>query len=99
MTQAHKLARTSDPATSKAAARHIVGRLKARQSAALQAVRDWPGQTATELAEACGIFDPRIFNRRLPELEKLGMVERGPARGCRVTGRLAATWKAVKRGQ
>lgn len=84
------LARATDPATSHEAAASID--LGALQRAALEAVRASEGRTATELAIANGHGDPRVFNRRLGELEKGGYVIRGKARRCSVTGRSAATW-------
>ena len=90
------LFRSTDPATSREAAEHIIktGRLKAAQGDALRWVRQHPGHTATELAHAVGVFDPRVLNRRLPELEQMGLVIRCEARPCRVTGRRAAVWEA-----
>jgi DNA-binding MarR family transcriptional regulator len=73
--------RNTDPETSREAGVHMLaGGQKAMQAKALQAVRDHPGATATELAEAAGIGDPRKLNRRLPELERAGLVERGETR-------------------
>lgn len=86
------LARTADPTTSHDAARGIVPHLGALQQAAADAVRRWPGRTATELAVNAGHPDPRVFNRRLGECERLGTVRRGEARACRATNRRAATW-------
>ena len=64
----------------------------ALQAAALALVTKHPGLTATELAHADGQGDPRVLNRRLPELEKAGLVMRGEVRRCERTGRRAATW-------
>lgn len=91
------LFRRDDPATSREAAEHMArsGRIKAAQADTLNHVRRHPGLTATELAHRVGLFDPRVLNRRLPELERLGLVVRGEARPCRVTGRRAATWGAA----
>jgi len=88
-----KLARTTDPATSHAAAREILPDLAGLRRAAVEAVANHPGLTATELSRAVGISDPRVLNRRLGECEKLGVVVRGPVRVCSVTGRSAATWR------
>lgn len=84
------LDRATDPATSHEAAASID--LGALQRAALEAVERLPWLTATELAKRAGYGDPRVFNRRLGELEKGGYVLRGTARRCTVTGRTAATW-------
>ena len=63
-----------------------------RQAPVLEAVTRWPGKTATELTRKLGIMDPRDVNRRLPELERMAHVKRGPRRACQFTGRKAATW-------
>lgn len=88
----HRLARTSDPQTSHDAAASIVPHLPRLQRQALEAVAMTPGRTATELARLHGVPDPRVFNRRLTELARQGLVVRGPVRRCSVTGRSAATW-------
>jgi len=87
-----RLRRTTDPDTSADAARHITGRLGDIQRWVLNIVKEWPGCTASELADAKGVGDIRQINRRLPELEALGRVRRGEARDCQITGRKAATW-------
>jgi hypothetical protein len=91
----HALARTDDPATSHEAARHAESRLGLYQWGALQAVRSHPGMTATEMAHAQGWTDPRVINRRLVELERLGKVRATGARPCSRTGRRAMTWEAT----
>lgn len=88
----HCLARTSDPQTSHDAAASIVPHLPRLQRQALEAVAMTPGRTSTELARLHGVHDPRVYNRRLTELARLGLVVRGAARRCSVTGRSAATW-------
>lgn len=40
-----------------------------------------------------GRLDRYMLNRRLPELETAGLVDRGPARPSSITGRNAATWR------
>lgn len=91
-----KLRRNSDPATSSLSAAGILGQLGWLQHRARRAVHDWPGSTAQELARRLGDGDPRIINRRLNEIEKMGLVRRGQTRKCRVTGRMAVTWEEVK---
>lgn len=86
------LARTSDPTTSHLAAAAILPELGRIQRLAAAAVCENPGLTSSELSKAMEIQDPRILNRRLGEVEKAGMVVRGLARACRVSGRQAATW-------
>lgn len=92
------LARKTDPETSHAAASGIAPHLGALQQAAADAVRRWPGRTATELAVNAGHADPRVFNRRLGECERFGMVRRGEPRACKATGRQAATWWPQEKG-
>ena len=92
--EALKLARASDPTTSKEAAWFIVERLGELQSHAVLVVTKYPGRTLRELAELdprCG-KDTRLVGRRLNEVEKMGLVVRGPVRKCGVSGRPAATW-------
>jgi predicted transcriptional regulator len=90
-----KLRRNTDPETSHEAAEHIVKHLGDIQRWVLEIVKQYPGSTASELADAKGIGDPRHINRRLSELEEIGRVRRGEARECQITGRKAATWWAL----
>lgn len=89
------LARTTDPQTSHDAAKHAESRLGVYQWEALMACRAHPGYTATEMAKARGWDDPRVINRRLVELERLGKVRVTGARTCSRTGRRAMTWEAT----
>ena len=89
------LARPTDPATSHAAATEIAPKLSDIRAWALSLLREHPGMTAVELCEAAGIGDVRKVNRRLPELERDGLVRRGEARVCRVTGKRAQPWFPV----
>lgn len=93
----HVIARRQDPSTSHEAAREIVadGTLASQQAIVLDLVRRHPDLTAQELARAGGITRD-VTTRRLPELERVGKVERGPARKCGITGKKAATWTARK---
>lgn len=90
-----RLARTSDPATSHEAAKHAESRLGLYQWGALAACRQHPGKTATEIAHKSGWADPRVINRRLIELERLGWVRVTGTRMCERTGRRAMTWEAT----
>ena len=92
LARAKPLRRNTDPQTSHDAARQITRRLGDIQKWVLGIVKEWPGSTASELADAKGIGDIRQINRRLPELEELGRVRRGETRACQITGRAAATW-------
>ena len=90
------LFRRTDPATSREAAAHMVetGKLGEAQQRVLALVRRSPGLTALMLAEVAGEWDPRVINRRLPELERLGLIRRGEPKR-QGTGRRAVTWWAV----
>lgn len=91
---ARRLARRDDPGTSKQAAREVAVALGERQRETLEALRRHPGMTATELARAEGHGDPRVYNRRLPELRDAGRAEITGVRRCRVTGKSASVWRA-----
>jgi hypothetical protein len=92
-------ARTTDPEPSHVAARDLVasGELGRQQALALDLVRRRPGLTSHELADG-NVTLRYCLARRLPELARppLMLVKRGPARPCRVTGRLATTWRALE---
>jgi hypothetical protein len=94
--------RQSDPpATSRAARReNLRSGANARQKAlALSTVRAHPGSTITELTSFATDDHPDVdrycFSRRLPELERAGLVIRTGERPCHLTGRLCTTWEAV----
>lgn len=90
------MSRRTDPATSAAAAAdlHDSGALGRQRAMVLGAVRRWPGSTSAELADrlACDRYCP---SRRLPDLERAGLVRRGPARRCSITNRSCITWIAT----
>lgn len=86
------LARTTDPETSHEAAEFIVPKVNRLQTWAAMCVRERPGLTSAELAREYCPLDPRRIGRRLAECERFGMVRRGEARKCTVSGRNAATW-------
>lgn len=91
-----RLARHSDPETSRIAARRLVesGALTRQQAEVLDAVRTCPGSTAVEIAQRAGI-DRYTVSRRLPELQRKGQVRRGPPRDCTVNGRPQCTWRVA----
>ncbi len=93
-------ARTTDPISSHIAARGItVSGIRGSQARiALEAVMENPHRTSFELSEAC-YLDRYQVARRLPELEEAGFVEKGIIRRCRVSGRHAVTWTAVRSRQ
>jgi hypothetical protein len=92
----HWPARTGDRASSQEAAVEIVtsGQMRAQRRIALDAVCGHPDRTSFELFAYCTL-DRYQLARRLPELERQGLVRRGQERTCRVSGRLAATWRAA----
>lgn len=87
------IARRHDPETSKQAAEAVTASGKRDQQAAnvLAAVREFPGRTSAEMAHD-DVFDRYVAARRLPELERLGLVRRGAPRACSTTGKSATTW-------
>lgn len=93
----HTLARRDDPHTSKEAAQELVesGELGRQHLKVLALVYSSPGNTSAELAgEDLGLRYQ--IARRLPELERLGWIERGSARQCNQTGHKALTWWVKK---
>lgn len=88
--------RTTDPSTSHIAEAQMSasGSISAQRADVLWAVCLSPDCTAREIARACRV-DRYATSRRLPELERHGLVTRGPTRVCRVGGRLSATWRAT----
>jgi hypothetical protein len=91
-----RFARSTDPSTSHAAAADVLPRLGELQAFVLQLVKATPGLTSNELAREHQINDPRTVNRRLGELEGLGLVVRGGPRPCAVSGKAAASWEPAQ---
>ena len=90
----HARYRALDPVTSKAAARRMDASGAARTQAAwfLETVRAHPGRTASELASLSGgRYDRYAANRRLADLERLGLVAKGASRPA-PSGRPEVTW-------
>jgi len=88
-------ARVHDPLTSVRAAREAneTGRAGTQAAWFLQAVREHPGLTASELARLSGgQYDRYAANRRLSDLERAGMVRAGNARPSELSGRAELTW-------
>lgn len=86
-------ARASDPDTSHEAAEQITrdgSRHQWRKQVA-EAVRSYPGRTSRELARSCRIAH-EILHKRLPECVTAGVVCKGDARRCLVTGRRTTVW-------
>lgn len=66
--------------------------------AVLDAVRDHPDLTSRELAarESGEGLDRFVFARRLPDLEKQGLVTKRSVRACAVGRKLSVTWMATE---
>jgi hypothetical protein len=95
------LAAAADPVSSHLAAAEITasGQRDSQKRAILSALREQLSPcTSMELARAAGI-DRYIVARRLPDLERDGLVERGQMRNCDVTGRPAIAWRAKETGR
>lgn len=92
-------ARNTDPHTSHLAAAEMIasGAQGRQQLAVLAAVRVNGYCTSAELARVHGL-DRYAVARRLPELERMGLVQRAPARICKESGRPAMTWREVTNG-
>jgi hypothetical protein len=93
-------ARSSDPDTSVEAAHELVssGRLNSQCRAVLDALRRLDGSTSAELGQTIDLGENsrHVAGRRLPDLERRGLVRRGDPRKCRATGRRALTWWVVE---
>lgn len=99
---AHRLARTTDPASSHLAAREHVasGRNESQKAEVLEMVRlaflcAWQPCTSAEIASICEANRYTVA-RRLADLKAEGKVIQSPReemRKCRVSGRLAVTWR------
>lgn len=85
--QTKKLARRTDPQTSRDAAAEL--KINALQADALDAVRRHPGSTARELAAIEG-WD---VWKRISELADAGMIRETGVRKCTISGRKARTWQ------
>lgn len=90
-------ARRRDPETSHLAAERMreSGALGKQAAAVLEAVKNWPGCTAVEIAQRAQI-DRHAVSRRLPDLAKAHLVRRGPPKLCSVNGRPQSTWRPVQ---
>jgi predicted ArsR family transcriptional regulator len=88
------LARATDPDTSREAARDAVasGSVARHESLILAALAGHAaGMTSEEIATAAGL-DRHAAARRLPELERRGLVRRGEPRRSAGSGRRGVTW-------
>ena len=88
--------RSTDPETSHRAERQITSSGKRQTLTAIcrEAIQNYPGRTAGEIGEITkvdGIW------KRLPELERKGLILRGNSRVYLGTGRNQATWRVASR--
>lgn len=98
MTKPRQRARSSDPATSHAAARDLVRSrsILSAQARALEVLRANPGSTARELDTLAGTLDGAI-RKRLNDLFLEGLATKKGERKCTITGKTAQLWWPVKR--
>ena len=94
--RSYPTARLTDPPSSHAAAQEMerTGRRVAQCEAVLETVKRHPRQTSLELSQLSRL-DRYTVSRRLPELERRGLIRRGPTRDCTVNGRPMLTWEPV----
>jgi len=87
------LSRRLDPVPSFQAAEklHKTGKWKKQKLLVLETLRRHNGSTSAEISKMIGP-DRYLASRRLPELERKGLVARGRIRLCRVTGSRCLTW-------
>ena len=85
--------RTNDPDTSRDAAESLVtsGRLNAQCERVLRLLKAHNGCTSAELAHQTDT-DRSMIARRLPDLEKRGLVYKGETRKCEINGTNAKPW-------
>ena len=83
----------ADPATSHEAEEHVntSGIRDGHARVVFEALRRHEGATSAELASYAGV-DRYVTGRRLPDLEKLGLVRKGESRRCRAARKNAITW-------
>lgn len=89
------IARKTDPQTSHQAAKAFTdsGKRHGQCLEIFELVRRWPRRTSAELAHISEKFDRYQIARRLPDLERAGLVRKGIARECRVNKTQAHEWE------
>jgi len=87
------LSRTTDPIGSfEAADKHFrTGTQWQHFKIIYTALKDHPGSTSKELTRHCSL-DRHQIARRLPEMARMNLVEKGPSRICEMGGTRALTW-------
>ena len=86
------VARNTDPPTSHEAADSMVDAAGAQQSAILDALRSWGPMNHSQLDDFLG-YPAHTSNRRLPELRRMGLVERTGAKTLTSSGRQAYVYR------
>jgi hypothetical protein len=98
--EAETLARTSDPETSRSAARKIAPNAHQLAVQAAELVQKNPGLTGAELDRLAGCEVKRTVSKRLADAaDKFGLVTRGPKRQCTIGGNEALTWLPLSSNQ
>lgn len=93
---AEPVAHRADPVTSYLAGeRFHRTKLKGQMKLVLMGVQRWPGRTSAELGKLIGI-DRHAAARRLPGLQRRGLVRKGPARFCTACRSTCVTWFPVE---
>ena len=87
------LSHRNDPLTSYIAAEKLAksGKWASQKQEVYRALQWHNGSTSSELGEQMNL-DRYTPARRLPELERDGLIEKGPKRMCRVQNSLCVTW-------
>lgn len=90
------IAANADPATSHESAERATrsGARRRHAEIVLQLVRHWPGLTAVELHARQSQLERHEVSRRLADLERAGLVHKGPPRKCVIAGTSQSTWIA-----
>jgi hypothetical protein len=93
------LAHRGDPATSYEAARRLVqsGKLTGQRKAVMEALLKCDGVTHAELGALMAVHW-LIPARRLPELERAGLVRKGEPRLCNIKHSRCTTWWLTEAG-
>jgi len=73
------------------------GAAQTHRETVLSLVRNWPNHTAVELWQierdhGDGNMDRHEVSRRLPEIERMGLIHRGEKRACSSNGNLMVVW-------
>jgi hypothetical protein len=96
-TPAPPLAASADPETSRLAAAKVRAKADDQASRVAALVKSHPGRTSHELASVATDrdLDRSTIAKRLSVAESRGLIRRGDARPCTVTGNAALTWFPV----